>query len=298
MSLKPIFIFITLILFLNINSKMQIKFQKYNSLLSEFFERNIAFFVNYFIENIYTTQIYIGEPSQKIIAFFKPEQTGFYLLNSNITCLSRSFYNYEKSTNFKLIEKENKNYYILYHFSDSLLIENITNSENIQSKIEDFKMMLIGDLNQSLCLIFGTKLNSYGEEIEDNFLYSLHKNNHIKSYYFSYDINTRNNDELSYIFDINVNETTNGYTFIKTSSKTENNKQYLFWGLNFDKIYLDNDIFDEKQSMAEINYNLGALIGPSSFRDLFKKYLKKNEIIETIIQYKKKYYIYTFEDSA
>ena len=298
MSLKPFFIFITLILFLNINSKLQIKFQKYNSLLSEFFERNIAFFVNYFIDNIYTTQIYIGEPSQKIIAFFKPEQTGFYLLNSNITCLSRSFYNYEKSTNFKLIEKENKNYYILYHFSDSLLIENITNSENIQSKIEDFKMMLIGDLNQSLCLIFGTKLNSYGEEIEDNFLYSLHKNNHIKSYYFSYDINTRNNDELSFIFDINVNETANGYTFIKTSSKTENNKQYLFWGLNFDKIYLDNDIFDEKQSMAEFNYNLGTLIGPSSFRDLFKQYLKKNEIMETIIQYNKKYYLYTFEDSA
>ena len=285
MSLKPIFIFITLILFLNINSKLQIKFQKYNSLLSEFFERNIAFFVDYFIENIYSTQIYIGEPSQKIIAFLKPEQVGFYLINSNITCLSKSFYNFEKSNSFKLIEKENQNYYILYHFSDSLLIENITNSEKTQSKIDDFKMMSIGDLKQSLCLIFGTKLISYGEEVNDNFLYGLHKNNHIKSYYFSYDINTRNNDELSYIFDINVNETTNGYTFIKTSSKTENNKQYLFWGLNFDKIYLDNDIFDEKQSMAEINYNLGTLIGPSSFRDLFKKFLKKNEILETYIEY-------------
>ena len=298
MSLKPIFIFLTLILFLKIDSKMQIKFRKYNSLLSEFMERNIAFFVSYFIENIYSTQIYIGEPSQKIIGFLRPEQVGFYLINNNITCLSKSVYNYEKSNNFKLIEKESGKYYNIYHFSDSILIENITNSGNIKSKIDDFEIMSICELNQPLCLIFGTKLISYGEEVNDNFLYGLHKNNHIKSYYFSYDINTRNDDELTYIFDLDANETINGYTFIKTSSKTDGKKENLIWGLNFDKIYLDNDIFDEEQSKAEFDYNLGTLIGPSSFRDLFKKFLKKNEILEICIEYNKKYYIYTFEDSA
>jgi hypothetical protein len=158
--------------------------------------------------------------------------------------------------------------------------------------------MSICELNQPLCLIFGTKLISYGEEVNDNFLYGLHKNNHIKSYYFSYDINTRNDDELTYIFDLDANETINGYTFIKTSSKTDGKKENLIWGLNFDKIYLDNDIFDEEQSKAEFDYNLGTLIGPSSFRDLFKKFLKKNEILEICIEYNKKYYIYTFEDSA
>ena len=298
MSLKPFFIFITLILFLNINSKLQIKFQKYNSLLSEFMERNIAFFVDYFIENIYSTQIYIGEPSQRIIGFLKPEQVGFYLINNNITCISKSLYNYEKSNNFKLIEKESQKYYNIYHFSDSVLIENITNSENIKSKIDDFEIMSICELNQPLCLVFGTNLIAYGEEIKDNFLYSLHKNNHIKSYYFSYDINTRNNDELAYIFDIDANETTNGYTFIQTSSKTEGKKQNLVWGLNFDKIYFEDDILNEKEAIAEFNYNLGTLIGPSSFHDLFKKFLKKNEIMETLIEYNKKYYIYTFEDNA
>ena len=59
MPLKPIFIIIILILFLNINSKLQIKFQKYNSLLSELLERNITFFVDYFIENTYSTQLYL-----------------------------------------------------------------------------------------------------------------------------------------------------------------------------------------------------------------------------------------------
>ena len=298
MSLKPIFIFIVLILLLNINSKLQIKFQKFNSLLSEFLERNITFFVDYFIENIYSTQIYIGEPSQKIIGFLKPEQSTFYLSNSNTSCISKSFYNYEKSNNFKLIEKQIQNHYNLYHFLDSFLIENITNSESITSKIDDLEIILIGDFNQSLCVLFGTKLITYEKDLKGNFLYSLHKNNRIKSYYFSFDINTTNNDELTYIFDIDFNEITNGYTFIKTISKSLNSTGNLVWGLNFDKIYLDNEILDEKQSRAEFNYNLGTLIGPSSFRDLFIKFLKRNEIMETVIEYNKKYYIYTFEDSV
>ena len=164
MSLKPIFILITLILFLNINSKLQIKFQKFNSLLSEFLERNITFFVDYFIENIYSTQIYLGEPSQKIIGFLNSEQSIFYLSNSNTSCISKSFYNYEKSNNFKLIEKQIQNHYNLYHFLDSFLIENITNSESITSKIDDLEIILIGDFNQSLCVLFGTKLISYGQK--------------------------------------------------------------------------------------------------------------------------------------
>ena len=297
MSLK-IFILITLILFLNINSKLQIKFHKYNSLLSEFLERNITFFVDYFIENIYSTQLYIGEPSQKIIGFLKPEQSTLYLSNSNMSCISKSFYNYEKSNKFKLIERQIQNHYNLYHFSDSFIIENITNSEKTTSKIDNFEIILIGDFNQSLCLLFGTKLITYEKDLKGNFLYSLHKNNQIKSYYFSYDINTTNNDELTYIFDLDFNEITNGYTFIKTTSKSLNRTQNLVWGLYFDKIYLNNDILDEKQSRAEFNYNLGVLIGPSSFHDLFIKFLKKNEIKKTVIEYNKKYYIYTFEDSA
>ena len=169
MSLKPIFILITLILFLNINSKFQIKFHKYNS-LSKFLESNITFFVNYFIENIYFTQFYIGEPSQIIIGFLKPGESTFYLTNSNASCISKNFYNYEKSNNFKLIEKQSYQYYNICHFSDSFFIENITNSKKKTSKIDDFEIILIGDLNQSLCLVFGTKLISYEKDLKSNFL--------------------------------------------------------------------------------------------------------------------------------
>ena len=287
-----------IILLININSKLQIKFSKHKSLLSEFLEQNIAYFVSYFIENIYSTQIYIGEPSQKIIGFLKPDKAGFYLTNDNVACASKSLYNYKKSNSFKRIDKISQKYHNIHHFLETLLIENITNSENKQSKIDDFEIMLIGDLKQSLCFIFGTKLISFAKELKDNFLYSLHKNNYIKSYYFSYNINPRNNDELTLIFDIDINEIANDYKFIKTSSKNELDTQNLVWGLNFDKISLDNNILEETQSRAEFNINLGTLIAPSSFRDSFKIFLERNNIKETIREYNKKYYIYIFEESV
>jgi hypothetical protein len=84
---------------------------------------------------------------------------------------------------------------------------------------------------------------------------------------------------------------------IKTSSRTLEKRQNLVGGLNFDKIYLDIDILDLNQTRAEFNYNFGILIEPSSFGDLFKKFLKKNEMMKTVIEYNKKYYIYTFEDN-
>ena len=129
MPVKNIFSLLTLIvLLIHINSKLQIKFSKHKSLLSELLEQNVAYFVNYFIENIYSTEIYIGEPSQKIKGFLKPDKTGFYLTNDNIACASKSFYNFKKSNNFKRIDKISQKNHNIHHFLDTLLLENITNS--------------------------------------------------------------------------------------------------------------------------------------------------------------------------
>ena len=58
----------------------------------------------------------------------------------------------------------------IFAISDSFFIENITNSKKKTSKIDDFEIILIGDLNQSLCLVFGTKLISYEKDLKSNFL--------------------------------------------------------------------------------------------------------------------------------
>ena len=77
----------------------------------------------------------------------------------------------------------------------------------------------------------------------------------------------------------------------KLLQRLQKKTQNLVLWLNLDKIYLDNDILDENQTRAKFNYNLGSLIDSSSFRDIFKKFLKKNEMMETVLEYNKKYYI-------
>ena len=73
-------------------------------LQDKFLSLSLDFFVNYFIENNYRTNILIGEPAQEIPGFLDAEQSGFFL--TNWTCPSKRIYNYQKSSNFKLIEKK------------------------------------------------------------------------------------------------------------------------------------------------------------------------------------------------
>ena len=286
--------FSLLILFINyINSELQIKFNKYYSLNFESFSLNIPNFVNYFIDNIFSTEILIGDPPQKIFGFLNTYQSAFYLTNK--TCPLKGFFFKNKSNTYKFIENANYKYYTIFRFSESLLFDNITNSQSNKYRIDNYEIFVEGELNYTLCFIIGTKLNSFGEEIEDNLLTRLHENKYIKSYYFAFDINPIKDDELTYIFDLNINE--NDYIFIKTSSYNYKNKQYLTWGLNFENIIFNNDILYENELRAEFSINLGCIIASSSFREEFNKYLRKYNIMENLIQYNQKYYIYTFIDN-
>ena len=294
-----LFSFFLLILYINyINSELQIIFKKYYSLNIDSFSLSIPNFVNYFIDNIFSTEILIGDPSQKITGFLNTDQSAFYLTNR--TCPLKKFFYYEKSNTYKFIENTKFKYYTIFRFSESLLFDNITNinsnSKNNKCKIDNYEIFVDGELKYTLCFIIGTKLISLGEEIKDNLLFRLHENKYIKSYYFKFDINPTKDNELLYIFDLNIDDNKNDYTFIKTSSYNFNNKQYLSWGLNFEKIYFDNNILYENELRAEFSINLGCIMAPSSFKEELNKFLRKNNIMENLIQYSQKYDIYSFND--
>ena len=287
-------LFLLILLINYINSELQIKFNKYYSLNIESFSLNIPNFVNYFVDNIFSTEILIGDPSQKMIGFLNTDQSAFYLTNK--TCpLKRFFYN-EKSNTYKFKEQVNNKYYTIFRFSESLLFDNITNSESNKCNIDNYEIFTETELKYTLCFIIGTKLNSFGEEIKDNLLTRLHENKYIKSYYFTFDINPIKEDELIYSFDLNIDENKNDYIFIKTSSYNYKNKKYLTWGLNFEKILFNNDTLYENELRAEFSINLGCIIASSSFREEFNKFLRKNNIMENLIQYSQKYYIYSFNE--
>ena len=83
--------------------------------------------------------------------------------------------------------------------------------------------------------------------MEDNLLNRLHKNKSIKSYYFSFDINEKNTEEMNFIFDIDINNNEKGYTFIKASSYIKENRKYLVRGFDFDILMINKRIIYDKQ---------------------------------------------------
>ena len=277
----------------HINLELQIKFYKYNTLSTELMYYNIHYFVDYFIDNTFTTELLIGEPPQKIKTFLNPDIAFLFITNS--TCLSQVIYNPKKSTNYKFIQTITSKYYTQYRFSDSLSLDNITNSMSTKYIINNYEFLSQIKLSEPLCIIFGTKLISTNEEIDVNFLTSLHKNKNIQSYYFTYELNPRKKEELIFKFDINEN-TIKEYTFVKTSSYNQKNKQYLVWGLNFEKIIFDNEILYEYQLRAEFDINLECIMASTAFRDILSNYCRKNNIMETLVEFNKKYYIYTFDE--
>ena len=289
---------IIFILINNINSEKEIKFNLYYLTEGTSFTFNIENFVKFYIENKYTTNLLMGEPPQKIYAFLNPEISAFYLTNITNFCPTKNYYNYELSKSCNLVEKIENKYYTTLRVCDSILFENDNNSVDKDGKIVKFKnyeLFSFCELNQPICAIFGTKLVSSGEEIKESFLNNLHLNENIKSYYFSYEIKSDHNNDLIYIFDIDIKGNENRYSFIKASSYKPGNQKYLTWGLNFDYIQINN-IVKSNQTRAEFNINLGCIIGPLSFHETLNQFFQKNNIIESRIQYSNQYYIYAFED--
>ncbi len=114
MKIKSLFLFFILnLLSGKFKSEITMKFKRQNK-FNEFenlIHVNFQCFGDYFIKNKYTTDVYIGEPPQKIPAYLNPTQSGAYLTDS--FCPIKEVYDYQSSKNYKLIEK--KNLFKCYH---------------------------------------------------------------------------------------------------------------------------------------------------------------------------------------
>ena len=292
MKIISIFLFCFFIYLPNqIKSEIVMQFNKQNSLYKyeNLFLDNIKVFTDYFIDNKYITNIFIGEPQQNIPGFLNPTQSGFYLTTKS--CPSKAFYNFEKSNNYKLIGKQDYGAIVVLRFSDTLHFE-YTNKTSF--KKPDYEFFSDKYLNNSICVNIGTKLLGYGEQVEDNLLNRLHSYKLINSYYFSFDFDQKNFDKLNYIFDIDIKNNEKGYTFIKAISYSDGKRQYLVWGLDFDTLKLNNTIIHEEQFRAKFNINFGCIIGSSAFKERFDLILKEHNIKAFVQNYNNKYDIYIF----
>ena len=277
-----------------INTELQIKFTKYKSLNSEQLSFSTELFVKYFIENVYVSEISLGDPPQKIPSFLNPVQSAFYLTNNDYLCPIKTYYLYNNSSSYKPIEEANLKYSVLNRFYDTLFLDKANNTEEEEEKykVNNYELFANCELKNAVCFIVGTKLNALGEQIEDNLLYRLHTNKYIKSYYFTFDLNPRNNEELIYAFDLDISP--DDYTIIKTSFYEADHRKYLVWGLDFNKILFDDVILIGYQLRAEFKFDLGCVIAPLCFQDKFENFLKKNGVRANIVKHNNKYYIYSF----
>ena len=273
------------------NSYIVIKFNRYMPIKKERKSMLLGEFVTQRITNVYTSEIYLGDPPQIIPGFLKTNEYGFTL--SNYECPHAVFYYKEKSKTFKY--EANKKYYNSFKFSDSLFFYSSLYSENYDTQVTNYTITADNQLIGPQCFHIGSQLLMNQEEKETNLMDELHKKKYIKSYFYEYKI--YNEDEIYLFLGLEDNfENDNKYKFIKPMIIPYTYNINLKWGIIFQNIILyDYDKPYEKEIKVELDINYGCLLGNSDFKEYFKNYLKYHGISLEPKRYEKDYYVYFFE---
>ena len=278
------FIFFVIQFFTFIISNINIKFNRYLPIINEGGNCTLEQFVNFRVKNIYKTEISIGNPLQYIPGFLKTDQYGFYI--SNIRCPVKRIFDKEKSNS--IIFRSNDKTFI-----DSLYLDTSFNSTNYLKLIDNFTFSMKSDIQSPICLNFGIQLSNLYSQYDKNIIFELHKRKYINSYFFCFEIFSE--DELYLVLDTNLNKTDTKYKFIKPITESFRYFHWNKWGLIFEYLNFNNKDEHFMNGIKTIfDINLGCIVGSSHFKDIFNKFLNKNNIF---IKPKKikNYEIYFFE---
>jgi hypothetical protein len=185
---------------------MHIRFSRCLPIKNEKSNLTLEEFINYRIENIYKTDISIGDPPQNIPGFLRPDENGFYI--SNNSCPEKKSFNITKSKSF--FYGNNKNI-----FKESLYFYTSFFSTNYYKQIYNYTLSINNiNIQEPFCFHFGTQL-LYGYRGNDQDLITvLHKTKNIKSYYYYYKIYSE--DEVYLVLDLNITDKEDiNYKFIR-----------------------------------------------------------------------------------
>ena len=274
---------------------------RFNRMMSIIKEQNYSLdneYVNQRIDNPYRTYLRLGDPSQYIPSFLKTDEYSFYLSNVNCPSYILVYRGMSKDliyiTPEEYFDDDNINE---FHVLDSIFLEE-TNDNLIfkDIKIHNFSLIIDNYMKGPQCFHIGSQVLLKAEETGYNLIDILFKNKYIKSTLYEYKIINDDEMHLNIGLDIN-NEEIKKYKFIKPITVYESeffsNQK---WGLAFENIYINNYNYDYKgESKAELDINLGCLLGSFDFHEYFKKFLKFNNIFIEPKICEQNYYIYFFE---
>ena len=287
LNMSLISFFLLIHIFELLQSIIILQFRRFLPIKDESNIKSLEEFINRRINNIFTTDIYLGEPPQLIPGFLKNHEHKFFL--SNNYCPESEYYYKEKSKTFSY---ETPNNYLGIKISDSLIFH----SDNNDVKIENFTINVDNDMKTPQCFHIGTQLLMKSDEKETNFIDILHKKKNIKSYFYKYTI--KNDDELYLICDLDIDTNDNNYKFIKPLIMRffPNSQFYQKWGLSFEYLKLLNNKYEYNDNInAEFDINYGCLLGTSDFKEKFQKFIKDNDIEIEKEYSERENYIFYFE---
>ena len=281
-----LYIFILIHLLEHINGYYTIKFSRKFPIEKESTNLTLFEFIKNRVNNIYKTEILIGEPSQKITGFLNSDSHGFFLSTEN--CPERSFFEMEKSETFNIIKNNTK-----ITFSDTLSFNSYSRSNDII--IHNYTLYIDKHINEPLCFHIGTQLQRLGEI---NLLTELHNHKYISTYYYYYKISSGDNIYLFFNVSMKENKDMN-YKIIKPLSSYDYKTYQMLqtWGMEFENVFLNNETlyYSRERSVVQFDINLNCIIGTFYFKESFNKFLRENKIYVKPLNYKNEYYVYFFE---
>lgn len=290
---------------------------------------------NEIMKNIFLNELFlkleIGSPPQKINLRVSVNSNDFFVSKEDATFeknypkkQGNFYYNNSKSSTFEIQPNKKGNVYFSHIHESEYVMDNIkfhTTDKNKQINIKQFEFFLAHRVSGPNHGIVGLKISPHSK-IKEDFLSSLKKYNLIKNKIWYLDFNNYNINGNLVIgnyphFDNNIvkKDKTKYYDinhFEKIYSITYNEKWDSTWGLNFNKIFLQNittsDYFEilntnEKCKNAILNPNLGVIIGSHSFKYIFEvnylnKYLNSGICYQPILRinrnYEQKSYYYYY----
>ena len=281
-----LYIFILIHLLEHINGYYTIKFSRNFPIEKESTNLTLFEFIKNRVNNIYKTEILIGEPSQKITGFLNSDSHGFFLSTEN--CLERSFFEMEKSETLNIIKNNTK-----ITFSDTLSFNSYSRSNDII--IHNYTLYIDKHKNELLCIHIGTQLQRLGEI---NLLTELHNHKYISTYYYYYKISS--GDDIYLFFNVSMKENKDmNYKIIKPLSSYDYKTYQMLqtWGMEFENVFLNNETlyYSRERSVVQFDINLNCIIGTFYFKESFNKFLRENKIYVQPLNYKNEYYVYFFE---
>ena len=243
------------------------------------------------------TIINIGEPNQLMLGIYNPE-TNIFEINSNDHCKNNNNYNYSyiNSNSFKIIRKEEGDYYSPSYLiiNDSIQVDVIEKNEKKTENIKDFQFKFVKfkqnswgkkDTSDRLyCAELGFLINRE-KQTWSKFIKFLKDKNVTESYKVTMNY-TNNNEGYFYIGDYPHEYDMNNFKEFKLiSTYTIPRASFSQFRIIMEDIYVPiNETINFNISYKEVFFNLdsGLIICPVDYFNFIKSYFFKDYLNKSI----------------